>query len=143
MGKKYFLASVFIIAFSIFSGNLKAQDKDIAVMKQQSEVLKLSTDLMNYQIDLEKERQNNVKIQASVESLNKKSNDEAEDYHSSEKPKDTAKDAKNAAKILKLTESANKDLERSNNKLIDIEGSIKKVEKKLEKLNYTVEVKEK
>ena len=111
-------------------------------MKEQSEVMKLSTDLLNYQIDLEKEKQNNAKISASVESLNKKSNSEADGYHCSNDPKSTPKDAKNAAKILKLTESANKDLERSNNKMIDIEADIRKLEKKLEKLRYTVEIKE-
>ncbi|MBE2274189.1 MAG: hypothetical protein IAE62_07960 [Flavobacteriales bacterium] len=143
MIKNLLTSSALVLSFTLISFNAKAQENDISVMKQQSEVLKLNADLMDKKIDWEKEKQNNTKIQASVASLNKKSDNETDDYHPSKDPKDTAKDAKNAAKILKLTESANKDLERSNNKMIDIEGDIRKLEKKLEKLKYTVELKEK
>lgn len=143
MIKNLLTSSALVLSFTLISFNAKAQENDINVMKQQSEVLKLNADLMDKKIDWEKEKQNNTKIQASVASLNKKSDNETDDYHSSKDPKDTAKDAKNAAKILKLTQSANKDLERSNNKMIDIEGDIRKLEKKLEKLQYTVELKEK
>lgn len=143
MIKNLLTSSALVLSFTLISFNSKAQENDINVMKQQSEVLKLNADLMDKKIDWEKEKQNNTKIQASVASLNKKSDNETDDYHPSKDPKDTAKDAKNAAKILKLTQSANKDLERSNNKMIDIEGDIRKLEKKLEKLKYTVELKEK
>ena len=143
MIKNLLTSSALVLSFTLISFNAKAQENDISVMKQQSEFLKLNADLMDKKIDWEKEKQNNTKIQASVASLNKKSDNETDDYHPSKDPKDTAKDAKNAAKILKLTESANKDLERSNNKMIDIEGDIRKLEKKLEKLKYTVELKEK
>jgi uncharacterized protein YlxW (UPF0749 family) len=47
------------------------------------------------------------------------------------------------AKLLKETQSANKDLAKSNDKIIDLETDIKKLELKLEKLKFLVEFKEK
>ena len=139
---KKIISTVFVLGLMTFSFHAKAQQQDLLVMKQQAEVLKLSTDLMNTKIDLEKEKQNNVKISGDVESYNKKSDNSTDDYTASD-PKSTAKDAKSTAKVLKKTETANKNLEKSNNKIVDIEGEVRKLEMKLEKLKYTVEVKEK
>ena len=140
--KKYFLTTALTLGFAVFSLNVNAQEQDIDVMKKQSEVLKLSTDLMNKRIDLEKEKQSNAKISDNVESLNRKSNRSTNDFESSD-AESTANDAKKTAKILKQTESANRNLDRSNSRSIDLEGDIRKLEMRLEKLPYTVELKEK
>lgn len=50
---------------------------------------------------------------------------------------------KKTVKLLKETQSANKDLAKSNDKIIDLETDIKKIELKLEKLKFLVEFKEK
>ena len=140
--KKSIFTTAILFGLLTFSTTLKAQNQDLSVMKDKAEVLELTTDLAEKNIDLEKERQENVKISSTVESLNNKSDNRTDDFSISD-PKSTAKDAKKTAKTLKKTESANRDLERSNNKIIDLEGDVKKLEMKLEKLKYTVEIKEK
>lgn len=139
---KKIISTAFVMVLMTISFQANAQQQDLSVMKLQAEALKLTTDLMNKNIDLEKEKQNNVKISGDVESYNKKSDNKTDDFSASD-PESTAKDAKNTAKVLKKTETANKNLEKSNYKIIDLEGDVKKLEMKLDKLKYTVEVKEK
>ena len=138
--KKNVITAMFCIGLGVFSVQMNAQD--LNVMKEQREVLKLHTDLMDKKIDLEKENQNNAKIKGTAEGLNNKSDKKTDNFSSSDAAS-TAKDAKNTAKLLKKTESANKDLDRSNNKVISLEADIRKLETKLDRLKYTIEVKEK
>ena len=73
-----------------------------------------------------KEQQDNSKIKEKVEGLNNKSDRKTDNFSSSDSPESTAKDAKKTAKLLKETQSANKDLAKSNDKIIDLETDIKK-----------------
>lgn len=50
---------------------------------------------------------------------------------------------KKTAKLLKETESANKDLAKSDDKILDLQADIKKIEAKIERLKFAVEFKEK
>ena len=67
MIKNLLTSSALVLSFTLISFNAKAQENDINVMKQQSEVLKLNADLMHKKIDWEKEKQNNQKISGTVE----------------------------------------------------------------------------
>ena len=135
--------STFILAlgFIMISMNANAQKQDLKTLRQQSQVVFLNADLVSKKIDLEKERQNNLKIAEDVKYLDKKS-DRTTNHFSPSDPKSTAKDARNTAKILRQTESANKDLRRSNLKIAKIEREILKLEEKLKNLQYSVEIKE-
>ena len=115
-----------------------AQEQNL-ILRQQAQVVKFNGDLVNKKIDLEKERQINLKIAEEVKTLDKKS-DRATNKFSPSDPKSTAKDARDAAKVLRRTEVANRDLRRSNMKIERIERDIKKLEEKLDKLQYTIEI---
>lgn len=140
--KKHLLSAALVMGFSLFSVTMNAQKTDIDVMKKQYEVLKLNSDLMNKKIELEREMQSHGKMKDNAESLNRKANRSTDNYRSSD-AESTANDAKKTAKVLKQTESANRNLERSNNRIIDLQGEIRKIELKLERLPFTVELKEK
>ena len=116
-----------------------AQEQNLKILRQQAQVVKFNGDLVNKKIDLEKERQINLKIAEEVKTLDKKS-DRATNKFSPSDPKSTAKDARDAAKVLRRTEVANRDLRRSNMKIERIERDIKKLEEKLDKLQYTIEI---
>lgn len=138
MKKKVFLVAL-IFGFGLLS-SVNAQN--IEEMKVQKEVLSLHTSMMEKKIDLEKEKLNNTKLKDAAEGLNRKSDRQTNDY----KPSDansTMTDAKKTAKTLKKTESANKDLDRSNNRIISYEADIRKIQTKLDRLKYDIEIKEK
>lgn len=116
-----------------------AQEQNLKILRQQAQVVKFNGDLGNKKIHLEKERQINLKIAEEVKTLDKKS-DRATNKFSPSDPKSTAKDARDAAKVLRRTEVANRDLRRSNMKIERIERDIKKLEEKLDKLQYTIEI---
>ena len=102
-----------------------AQEQNLKILRQQYKVVKFNGDLGNKKIDLEKERQINLKIAEEVKTLDKKS-DRATNKFSPSDPKSTAKDARDAAKVLRRAELANRDLRRSNMKIEQIERDIKK-----------------
>lgn len=137
MMKKYVLMIVLCTGISVFNNKINAQDIDVLV--QQKEVLKLTAELVDRKIEWEKETYNNNKIKENVEKLNKKS-DKMTDQFGLSTPIATAEDAKSTAKMLKKTEAANRDLFKSNNKLINIEAEIKKIQLKLERMQYDVAI---
>ena len=139
--KNYLLSTIVVFGIAAFSSTVQAQDMN--EMKKQREALKTSTDLMDKRMELLKEQQNNEKKQSTANSLNNKADKRADGFSNEDDAAAVAKNAKNAAKALKKSESANKDLQRSNSKIIDIEGDIRKLELKLNSMDYVVEVKEK
>lgn len=139
--KAKLISLVFALGFVMISINGTAQQQDLKTLKQQSQVVRLNADLVTKKIDLEKERQNNLKLSEEVKYLDKKSNRTTNKFSPSD-PRATAKDARNTAKILRQTEAANKDLRRSNLKIEKMERDILKLEEKLKNLQYAVEIKE-
>ena len=137
--KTKFISFLFAFGFLMISVAGNAQEQNLKILRQQSQVVKFNGDLGNKKIDLEKERQINLKIAEEVKTLDKKS-DRATNKFSPSDPKSTAKDARDAAKVLRRTEVANRDLRRSNMKIERIERDIKKLEEKLDKLQYTIEI---
>lgn len=133
--KKYFFMTMLGIGIAGFTNSAKAQE--IELMKEQKEVLELNTDLIEKKIELQKEMLDNIKIRETVDELNRKSDKKTDQFDIST-PKATAKEAKNTAKILRKTESANHDLYKSNRKVADIEEDIRRIEAKLERLQYDV-----
>lgn len=139
--KAKFISLVFALGFVMISITGTAQQQDLKTLKQQSQVVRLNADLVTKKIDLEKERQNNLRLSEEVKYLDKKSNRTTNKFSPSD-PRTTAKDARNTAKILRQTEAANKDLRRSNLKIEKMERDILKLEEKLKNLQYAVEIKE-
>lgn len=139
MIKKVFTI-LFFAGIGIFGTQLKAQT--IEEIKQKQELFKVYSQLLDKSMDLAKERQNNVKLEAQVNSLNKKSDRKTDKFTSSD-PKTTSADAKKTAKLLKETETANRDLAKSNSKIKSIEAEMKKIVTKMEKYNYVIEIKNK
>ncbi len=137
--KTKFISFLFAFGFLMISVAGNAQEQNLKILRQQSQVVKFNGNLVNKKIDLEKERQINLKIAEEVKTLDKKS-DRATNKFSPSDPKSTAKDARDAAKVLRRTEVANRDLRRSNMKIERIERDIKKLEEKLDKLQYTIEI---
>lgn len=138
--KKKITTFLLAIGFSTISYHLRAQN--ISELNDQKEVLELFRDLMDKKIDLAKENEENSKIAKDVVNLNKKSDKSTTQYSPSD-PETTATDAKKTARILRKVEDANRDLTKSNGKILDIESDIKKLEMKLDKLSYTIELKAK
>jgi inhibitor of KinA sporulation pathway (predicted exonuclease) len=137
--KNYYFTGMIGAALMFVSLNVNAQSQSLQVMNQEKEVLTIQTQLKNKQIALEKEKLDNAQILEKTNGLNKKSNENSLVLNSS-KPGSAADDAKNAAKILKKTESANKELRKSNAKIASIQKDIDRLENKLNRLNYTVDV---
>lgn len=138
--KKHLFIAILFLGVGSFSTKLKAQT--IAEIKQKQELFKVYSQLLDKSMDLEKERENNVRLTAEANSLNKKS-DKKTDKFSSSDPKSTSDDAKKTAKLLKQTESVNRDLAKSNSKMKSIEDEMKNIVTKMEKYNYVVEIKSK
>lgn len=139
MIKKVFTI-LFFAGIGIFGTQMKAQT--IEEIKQKQEIFKIYSQLLDKSMDLAKERQNNVKLEAQVNSLNKKSDRKTDKFTSSD-PKTTSADAKKTAKLLKETEAANRDLAKSNSKIKSIEAQMATIVSKMEKYNYVVEIKTK
>ena len=139
--KAKFISLIFALSFVMISINGTAQQQDLKTLKQQSQVVRFNADLVAKRIDLEKERQHNLKLSEEVKYLDKKSNRATNKFSPSD-PRTTAKVARNAAKLLRQTEAANQDLRRSNLKIQKMERDILKLEEKLKNLQYSVEIKE-
>ena len=139
--KAKFISLIFALSFVMISINGTAQQQDLKTLKQQSQVVRFNADLVAKRIDLEKERQHNLKLSEEVKYLDKKSNRATNKFSPSD-PRTTAKDARSAAKLLRQTETANKDLRSSNFRIEKMERVILKLEEKLKNLQYAVEIKE-
>lgn len=137
-----FISLLLIVGFLLVSINTNAQEQDLKVMKQKSEAIQLNGKLQNKKIELEREKQNNVKIAAMVASLNKKSERKTDQFQSSD-PKSTSKEAKKTAKLLRETESENNKLRKSDSKVLKLEKEVASIEEKLLKLKYAIDISEK
>ncbi len=138
MIKKLFTI-LFLAGIVIGGTQLKAQT--IEEIKQKKELFKVYTEMLDKNLELAKERQTNLKLTKTVNSLNRKSDRKTDNFSSSD-PKTTSDDAKRTGKLLKQTEVANKDLAKSNSKK-SIEEDLRKIMMKMDKYNYIVEVKNK
>lgn len=134
---KKIIALCLFLAFIIYSPAVSAQDQNLNELNQKADLLKISADLFSKKIDHEKERLHNLELAKKVEVLNSKSNKITNRFAPSS-PKETAKDAKSAAKILRETESANRNLRKSNLKILDLEKDLLKIEEKLSKYGYAL-----
>ncbi len=139
MIKKLFTILLFA-GVCIFGTQIKAQD--LKEIQQKKELFKVYTQLLDKNVELAKERQNNVQLTAIVNSLNKKSDKKTDKFTSSD-PENTSTDARNTAKLLKQTESANRDLAKSNSKIKSLEAEVRKIVMKMEKFDYVIEIKNK
>ncbi len=138
--KKFITGAAFLL---ISAGTSALYAQSAAEMKKQVETLKLQTEILNKKIDLENEKTRNEKLKGNVEKINARADRKTGDYSSSNDPGATAKDAKNAAKLLKETESVNRDLQRSSTKMVDLTADIQKLQIKLDRQTYKVEITEK
>lgn len=135
--KKLSLSFIFLLISMFFSA------QDLEVFKAQRDVLKLNVDLVEKKIDLLKEQQENEKLKLKATELEKISSESVANKSAEINIVDQTKEAKKIAKQLKQSESASKSVNRSNDRIIDLEADIKKIELKLEHLKYEVEIKDK
>lgn len=134
---KKIIALCLFVGFIVYSPAVSAQDQNLNELNQKADLLKISADLFSKKIHHEKERLHNLELAKKVEVLNSKSNKITNRFAPSS-PKETAKDAKSAAKILRETESANRNLRKSNLKILDLEKDLLKIEEKLSKYDYAL-----
>ena len=139
--KKYLLSTVVVFGLAAFTSNVQAQD--LNTMKKQRETLKTSLDLFDKEIELLSEKQNNEKKVELANSLNRKADKTSDGFSKSDNVKNVANNAKDAARALKKSESANKDVLKSNNKIVDLEADVRKLKLKLDAMEYRVEVTQK
>lgn len=139
MIKKLFTI-LFFAGICIGATQLMAQT--IEEIQQKKELFKVYTEMLDKNLELAKEKETNVKLTETVNSLNRKSDRKTDNFSSSD-PKNTYDDAKRTGKLLKQTEVANKDLAKSNSKIKNIEEDLRKIVMKMEKYNYVVEIKNK
>lgn len=139
MIKNLFAALLLTVAAS-FTQNLKAQN--VTDIKEKQELIKLYSSYLQKNADLAKEKEVNDKLSDEAKALNKKSNRETDNFTASD-PSSTSLDAKETAKLLKKTEAENKNLHKSNERIISIESDIKKLENKMDGSKYEIEIKKK
>ncbi len=137
MMKNFITGAAFLL---ISAGGSMLYAQSAAEMKKQIETLKLQTEILNKKIDLENERTKNEKLKNNADKINAKADRRTGNYSSSDDPSATANDAKNAAKLLKETESANRDLQRSATRMVDLTADIQKLQIKLDRQPYQVEI---
>lgn len=135
--EKNYLTVLFGLILLFFSLNMNAQS--LKSMDQQKAVLELQTQLKTKQISLEKEKLKNAQILQRTNNLNNKSNDTDVTLNSAT-PNSSVDQAKDAVRALKRTESANRDLDKSNKKIQSLENDIQRIQAKLQKMNYTVDI---
>lgn len=135
--EKNYLTGLFGLILLFFSLNMNAQS--LKSMDQQKAVLELQTQLKTKQISLEKEKLKNAQILQRTNDLNNKSNDTDVTLNSAT-PNSSVDQAKDAVRALKRTESANRDLDKSNKKIQSLENDIQRIQAKLQKMNYTVDI---
>ncbi|SEW32606.1 hypothetical protein SAMN05421841_2316 [Chryseobacterium wanjuense] len=135
--EKNYLTGLFGLILLFFSLNMNAQS--LKSMDQQKAVLELQTQLKTKQISLEKEKLKNAQILQRTNNLNNKSNDTDVTLNSAT-PNSSVDQAKDAVRALKRTESANRDLDKSNKKIQSLENDIQRIQAKLQKMNYTVDI---
>src|SRR5690349_6052781 len=129
--EKNYLTGLFGLILLFFSLNMNAQS--LKSMDQQKAVLELQTQLKTKQISLEKEKLKNAQILQRTNNLNNKSNDTDVTLNSAT-PNSSVDQAKDAVRALKRTESANRDLDKSNKKIQSLENDIQRIQAKLQKM---------
>lgn len=132
--KKVILLLVMVMS-TIFSF---AQDETrIKNLKEQKEILSLTTKLNKLQLDYEKEKANHNEISRKAAELNAEANMATTDFNTSD-AKSTVKDAKKTVKKLKEVKSINKKLAKSQKKLNCFEKKIAKMKARLDDLDKKI-----
>lgn len=132
--KKVILLLVMVMS-TIFSF---AQDETrIKNLKEQKEILSLTTKLNKLQLDYEKEKVNHNAISTKAAELNAEANMATTDFNTSD-AKSTVKDAKKTVKKLKEVKSINKKLAKSQKKLNYFEKKIAKMKARLDDLDKKI-----
>lgn len=135
------IATTMLVLGICASSNLFAQN--LETLKNQKEAVEIQLDLLDKKNDLEKAKIEKQKREEKAVDLNNKANNKGDKFKGAENADKTSDDAKAAAKAFKKAENANKSLERSNDRIIDLEADIKKLESKLDRAKFSVELKEK
>ncbi len=138
--KKILFTVVAVLGVSAFT---VLQAQDLETLKKQRESVKFKLDLIDKKIELEKAIADKDKREVKAQDLNEKADSTGGDFSENSSAEKATDEAKAAAKALRKAENANKSLARSRNRIIDLEGDIRKLESKLESARYEVELREK
>ena len=132
--KKVILLLVMVMS-TIFSF---AQDETrIKNLKEQKEILSLTTKLNKLQLDYEKEKVNNVELSKKAADINVEANIATTEF-STTNASSTVKDAKTTIKRLKEAKSINKKLAKSQKTLSKMERKIAKLQAKIDDSNKRI-----
>ena len=127
---------VLVMAMSAILGY--AQDETrIKNLKEQKEILSLTTKLNKLQLNYEKEKADHNEISKKAAELNAEANMATTDFNTSD-ASSTVKDAKKTVKKLKEVQSINKKLAKSQKKLNDMEKKIVKLKARLDDLDKKI-----
>ena len=132
--KKVILLLVMVMS-TIFSF---AQDETrIKNLKEQKEILSLTTKLNKLQLDYEKEKVNNVELSKKAADINAEANIATTEFNTTN-ASSTVKDAKTTIKRLKEAKSINKKLAKSQKTLTKMEKKIAKLQAKIDDCNKRI-----
>ena len=132
--KKVILLLVMVMS-TIFSF---AQDETrIKNLKEQKEILSLTTKLNKLQLDYEKEKVNNVELSKKAADINAEANIATTEFNTTN-ASNTVKDAKTTIKRLKEAKSINKKLAKSQKTLTKMEKKIAKLQAKIDDCNKRI-----
>ena len=132
--KKVILLLVMVMS-TIFSF---AQDETrIKNLKEQKEILSLTTKLNKLQLDYEKEKVNNVELSKKAADINAEANIATTEFNTTN-ASSTVKDAKTTIRRLKETKSINKKLAKSQKTLRKMERRIAKLQAKIDDSNKRI-----
>ena len=132
--KKVILLLVMVMS-TIFSF---AQDETrIKNLKEQKEILSLTTKLNKLQLDYEKEKVNNVELSKKAADINAEANIATTEFNTTN-ASSTVKDAKSTIKRLKEAKSINKKLAKSQRTLSKMERKIAKLQAKIDDCNKRI-----
>ena len=132
--KKVILLLVMVMS-TIFSF---AQDETrIKNLKEQKEILSLTTKLNKLQLDYEKEKVNNVELSKKAADINAEANIATTEFNTTN-ASNTVKDAKTTIKRLKEAKSINKKLAKSQKTLKKMERKIAKLQSKIDDCNKRI-----
>ena len=133
MKKLLFVAMMMLLGIAAH-----AQKSVIDTLKARQEVLKITTQLNEAQLDYQKEKAKYADLIKEVDQLNAKANAATADFNTSN-ASNTVKDASATMKKLKDVKKANKKLAKSQKCLQKYEKKIAKLQNKLDKLNKRIQ----
>ena len=134
MKKIIFTCLMAFCAITVFGQNTA----NVKNLKQQQEVLDLTSKLNKLQLEYEKEKANYNLLNDKTATVNATANSVTTDFNTSD-ASSTVKDAKATVKALKETKKMNKKLAKSQKTLKNLEKKMAKIQARIDALNKKIQ----